>query len=212
MCIASFFFSLTFREPPRVSQSRSRSVVSSFHIFELVRGRKIHASTEQAWDSKTQVEVENSRHELTRDVARLEKLLLTKKKLLSQLPAPLTWKEPDDGAKEFEALEDVFFQTLKKDVNEISFTRMLLSTSAPPVNGMHIFNWNTLSASNCFYDAGKSLYEEYKKQRGDSACMSTQMFASKLKEAGLMKAQKRLKIGKNQAEVVWVGFKRKRGE
>jgi hypothetical protein len=56
-----------------------------------------HTSPEQAWDCKTQVEVENSRHELTRDFAQLEKRLLTKKKSLSQLPAPLTWKEPDDS-------------------------------------------------------------------------------------------------------------------
>ena len=119
-------------------------------------------------------------------------------------------KRPDEGHQNEQ--NDIFFQTLKKDVNEISFTRMLLSTSAPPVNGMHIFNWNTLSASNCFYDAGKSLYEEYKKQRGDSACMSTTMFAQKLKEIGLVKAQKRLKIGKKGPEVVWVGFTTKRGE
>ena len=73
-----------------------------------------HASTEQTWDFETQVEVGKSRHELTRDVARIEKLLLTKKELLSQLPAPLTWKEPDDGAKEFEALEDKLMKQLKK--------------------------------------------------------------------------------------------------
>jgi len=39
--------------------------------------------------------------------------LLTKKKLLSQLPAPLTWKEPDDGAKAFEALEDKLMKQMK---------------------------------------------------------------------------------------------------
>ena len=64
--------------------------------------------------SRCQIEVGKSRHELTRDVARLEKLLLTKKKLLSQLPAPLTWKERDDGAKEFEALEDKLMKQMKK--------------------------------------------------------------------------------------------------
>jgi hypothetical protein len=68
-----------------------------------------------------------------------------------------------------------------------------------------------LNESNCFYYMGKTLYQEYKTQRGDGASISTTMFAQKLKEIGFVKAQKKMKSSK-QADVMWVGFKRKRGE
>ena len=76
---------------------------------------------------------------------------------------------------------------------------------------MHPFDWNKINESNCFYYTGKNLYEEYKKQRGNRAHISSTTFSQKLKEIGLIKAQKKMK-GSKQADVMWVGFKRKRND
>jgi hypothetical protein len=75
-----------------------------------------HTSPEQAWDCKTQVEVENSRHELTRDVARLENLLLTKKTLLSKLPPPLPSKEPESWYPDW--ISKIMVQSMKSVKNK----------------------------------------------------------------------------------------------
>jgi hypothetical protein len=105
---------------------------------------------------------------------------------------------------------DPFFESLKKDVHEKAFTETFLKSKGS-VNGMHPFDWNKLNESNCFYHIGKTLYQEYKTQRGDGVSMSTSMFAQKLKEIGFVKAQKKMK-GSKQADVMWVGFKRKRND
>jgi hypothetical protein len=74
---------------------------------------------------------------------------------------------------------------------------------------MHPVDWNKINESDCFYYMGKNLYEEYKKEHGGSAHISTTMFSQQLKDIGYVKAQKKLKNTK-QADVMWVGFKRKR--
>jgi hypothetical protein len=105
-------------------------------------------------------------------------------------------------------LQDHFFQELREDVHDKAFIEQFLKSTAC-VNGMHPFDWNKLSESNCFYYMGKTLYHEYRNKLGEGAHISTTMFAQKLKEIGLVKAQKKMNNSK-QADVMWVGFKRKR--
>jgi N-acetyl-anhydromuramyl-L-alanine amidase AmpD len=106
-------------------------------------------------------------------------------------------------------LNDPFFQTLKEDVHEKAFTETFLKSNVANANGMHLFDWKSLNESDCYYYMGKNLYEDYKKQHGDGAHISIKMFSQQLKDIGYVKAQKRLKNTK-QADVMWVGFKRKR--
>jgi len=102
-----------------------------------------------------------------------------------------------------------FFQTLREDVHEKAFTETFLKSNAANANGMHPFDWKRLNESDCYYYTGKYLYEAYKRQNGDGAHISTTTFSQQMKDIGYVKAQKRLNNTK-QADVMWVGFKRKR--
>jgi len=111
----------------------------------------------------------------------------------------------------FDQSNDPFFQTLREDVHEKAFTETFLKSNDANANGMHLFDWKRLNESDCYYYTGKNLYEEYKKQHGDGAHISTTTFSLQMKDIGYVKAQKRLNNTK-QPDVMWVGFKRKRGE
>lgn len=104
---------------------------------------------------------------------------------------------------------DMFFQRLKSEVHEKTFTETFLKSKLVPPNGMFAFDWDRMNADSCFYDTSKVLYELYKKECENGCYISTTMFASKMKDLGLIKAQKKNKSDK--PDVVWVGFKRKRG-
>ena len=97
---------------------------------------------------------------------------------------------------------------LKSEVHEKTFTETFLKSKFVPSNGMFAFDWDRMSAGNCFYDTSKMLYEQYRKECKNGPHISTTMFASKIKDLGLIKAQKKFKSEK--PDVVWVGFKRKR--
>ena len=107
-------------------------------------------------------------------------------------------------------LNNLFFQTLRGDVHEKAYTETFLKSNVANANGMYPVDWNKINESDCFYYMGKNLYEEYKADKNDgSAKISNTMFSQQLKDIGYVKAVKKLKNNK-QADVMWVGFKRKR--
>jgi hypothetical protein len=107
-------------------------------------------------------------------------------------------------------LNDPFFQTLRGDVHERAYTETFLRSNVANANGVYPVDWNKINETDCFYYMGKNLYEEYKADKNDgSAYISTTMFSQQLKDIGYVKAVKKLKNNK-QADVMWVGFKRKR--
>ena len=73
------------------------------------------------------------------------------------------------------------------------------------------FDWKRLEENGeCTYKLGKDLYDDYKTRFGEYA-RSTTAFSARLKDVGLVKGQKRIRQNAN-ADVVWVGFKRKGAE
>ena len=107
-----------------------------------------------------------------------------------------------------EPSEDLFFAALAKEIYDKSFTEKFLKSKVPVANGIYAFDWSALAQNECYYETSKSLYEKYKRQKGDGCIMSVNSFSRRLIEMGLFKAQKRVKDEK-KTDVVWVGFKRK---
>jgi hypothetical protein len=98
-----------------------------------------------------------------------------------------------------------YFRQLAEYVHPRTFTESFLKPQSVAGKAPFRFDWDMMYYNGCCEYPCTFMYEKYEKGCGSAYHISSKTFASKMREAGLMQANKRHWLT-NDSQAVWAGF------